>query len=99
MFAQADGNMAVGIVKSRIRVAGCACALQYDIFCRMHGHFRGKFVTFFGESDIAADRVAEIFGDGIQNAFFDMRAQSVADIDLFACKCDFHDYSLQNIIN
>ena len=39
VFAQTNGDVAVGVVKRGIGIAGGAGAFLYDIFCRMNGNF------------------------------------------------------------
>ena len=82
---QTGGNVRIGIVKSRIRIAGDAGTFENDVFSRMNCYFSVKIFAFLGKSDGAADGSIKIFVNRVFDGFFNMFAKSVADVDLFAC--------------
>ena len=53
--AQTGGNVRIGIVKSRIRIAGDAGTFENDVFSRMNCYFSVKIFAFLGKSDGTAD--------------------------------------------
>ena len=63
----------------------------------MNCYFSVKIFAFLGKSDGAADGSIKIFVNRVFDGFFNMFAKSVADVDLFACQCNFHNSSLQKI--
>ena len=81
---QTSGDVLVGGIKCRVRIAGGAGAFLNNVFGRMNRHIGGKVIFDFGKDNAATDRRRKIFVNGVHNVFFHMVAESVSNINLIS---------------